>query len=370
MRTPTRHVSKDDTVTWKVRFRYGNRDTSETFDTQGEAIRFAGILDAAGPQAALADLDNAAAQRAVPTLEQLAVDHIAHLTGIEEGTRLNYTRLWDRTWGPLVGDVPANLLSRDRVAAATNSLAGRYSAKSLKNQRGLLAAVCERAVEHGYLTANPTKRLRLPRGKESERREMQILTPDEFGRILDAVRPHYRPLTEFLGATGCRWGEAVAVTVGDLNLAARTVRIRRALKWSPDNNRTIGATKTRRSNRTIVLPPEVVPPLAEVVAGRKKAELVFTAPRGGPVQHRTYWSDIWMPAVAAAGVDPRPRIHDIRHSHAAWLLGAGVPIHVVQARLGHESIQTTVDTYGGMLPDAQIRAAEAAALVFRRQIEP
>jgi integrase len=37
---------------------------------------------------------------------------------------------------------------------------------------------------------------------------------------------------------------------------------------------------------------------------------------------------------------------------------------VVQARLGHESIKTTVDTYGGLLPDAQTQAAEAAAVAL------
>ena len=63
-------------------------------------------------------------------------------------------------------------------------------------------------------------------------------------------------------------------------------------------------------------------------------------------------------------LEPRPRIHDLRHSHASILLGAGVPIHVVQVRLGHESIKTTVDTYGHLLPDAQAMAANAASVAF------
>ena len=72
-----------------------------------------------------------------------------------------------------------------------------------------------------------------------------------------------------------------------------------------------------------------------------------------------------MPTVyRRVATDPRPRIHDLRHSHASWLLGQGVPIHVVQARLGHENIATTVDTYGHLLPDAQILAANAASLAF------
>ena len=52
------------------------------------------------------------------------------------------------------------------------------------------------------------------------------------------------------------------------------------------------------------------------------------------------------------------RFHDLRHTHATFLLLAGVPIHVVQARLGHGSIQTTVDTYGHLLPTSGVATRE------------
>jgi integrase len=160
---------------------------------------------------------------------------------------------------------------------------------------------------------------------------------------------------------GCRWGEAVALPVGKVNLP--NVSFHQALKWSPDNQRVVGATKTSRSRRTIVAPPEIHDELRALTEGRDWGEFVFTAHRGGMVLHRTFWSRYWLPAVADLA-PPRPRLHDLRHSHASWLLGNGVPIHVVQARLGHESIQTTVDTYSHLLPDAQIGAANAAALAF------
>src|SRR5690606_39463918 len=64
----------------------------------------------------------------------------------------------------------------------------------------------------------------------------------------------------------------------------------------------------------------------------------------------------------------RPRIHDARHTNASWLLGAGVPINYVQAHLGHESIPTTVDRYGHVMPAAgvAIRAAVSGALPASR----
>jgi integrase len=250
--------------------------------------------------------------------------------------------------------------SPDDISEATNALAGRYSAKSLKNQRGLLAAVCDRAVDLGYLPTNPTKRLRLPRAKETERVEMRILTAAELGDIITRVHPHYRLFVMFLAGMGCRYGEAVALQVQDVRLP--DVQIRRALKWSPDNKRTIGATKTVRSNRVVRVPSKLVPLLERSIEGKAGGDLVFTAPRGGPINHRTFWSDIWLPAVEH--LTPRPRIHDLRHTHASMQLADGVPVIVVSRRLGHESIKTTTDVYGHLVPDAQIAAAAAADVVF------
>jgi integrase len=368
MRTPTEYVAKNGARTWKVKFRLtpgrAGKTTSETFTDRVQAEKFCRLLDAVGPAAALKMLYDAEERSGAPTMDELAADHIEHLTGIEPGTRLTYERLWDRTWSEHLGAIRADQLTRDHVAAATNRLAVRYSGKSLKNQRGLLAGVCDRAVDLGYLPANPTKRLRLPRGNEHERPEMQCLTREQFARLDENMHAHYRLFVRFLAATGCRYGEAVALTRADLKLDQGTALIRRALKWSPDNDRRVGVTKTRKSNRTVALPAELIDQLRARTAARAPADLVFTAPRGGPINHRTFWSDIWLPACTAAGLDPRPRIHDLRHTHVSWLLAAGVPIHVVQARLGHESITTTVDTYGHLLPDAQLAAAQAAAAAF------
>lgn len=335
---------------------------SETFDTRKEADQFCTWLDALGPQGALDLLYEGEQDKAVPTLDELAADHIAHLTGVEPGTRKVYERLWGRTWGPILGGTRAHRVTPDQIRLAVNELELRYSRKSLENQRGLLAGVLTRAVEKGYLAKNPAKGIRLPRGRESERTEMRILTPDEFVDVEQRMVAHYRPLLRFMWGTGCRWGEAIALTVADVQLPY--VHIRRAVKWSPDGARRVGAPKTKKSNRRIVIPEDLHAELRLICEGKDGAELVFTATRGGQILHRTFWSRYWVPAVKH--LTPRPRIHDLRHSHASWLLGRGVPIHVVQARLGHESIQTTVDTYSHLLPDAQLAAANAASLAFDR----
>ncbi|NYD39955.1 tyrosine-type recombinase/integrase [Nocardioides panaciterrulae] len=414
-------TNSDGTTTYRVRFRHGTSpktgkplQTSESFTKKSDAETFSKWLDALGPQGALDKLYEGEQEKGIPTLDEIAADHIRLLTGIEEGTRLGYERLWSRSWGHLIGTTRADQLTADVVRQAVNDLAAgkgatgeAYSTKSLENQRGLLSAVVTRCIELGHLNRNPAKGVRLPEGRrvavdsedDEDDAEMVCMTHAEWDALYDTFHPHYRPFLRFLVGTGCRWGEAVVLRRGDVDLGARTVKIRRALKWSSDGQRVIGPPKTKKGRRTVVLPAEVVEDLRPLLDGKAGRDLVFTAPRGGMIVHRTFWSKNWRPALWRAQHCPThtpaacrcgtgepqrcklhktppapcgctgtlaqaPRIHDLRHTHASWLLAAGTPIHVVQARLGHESIQTTVDTYSHLLPDAQLLAADAASQAF------
>jgi integrase len=92
------------------------------------------------------------------------------------------------------------------------------------------------------------------------------------------------------------------------------------------------------------------------------------APRGtrprdtdGHIPRDWFRFNVWYPACAAAGLDPRPRMHDLRHSHASWLLAGGADLEVVRERLGHQSIATT-GKYVHTLPTAD----ETALAALRR----
>lgn len=123
-----------------------------------------------------------------------------------------------------------------------------------------------------------------------------------------------------------------------------------------------------------LLRESLVTELRPVVMGRPGDDFVFNA-HGGPVKHATFWPKRWVKAITRAQnpVDadglpdwnaPRltrsPRIHDLRHTHASWLIAQGTDLFVVQRRLGHESITATMDRYSHLLPEQQISAAAAA----------
>jgi integrase len=63
---------------------------------------------------------------------------------------------------------------------------------------------------------------------------------------------------------------------------------------------------------------------------------------------------------------PRVRLHDLRHSHAPQMLAAGVHAKIVQERLGHSTITTTLDRYSHVTPSMQEEAAMQIDAAFRR----
>jgi integrase len=154
--------------------------------------------------------------------------------------------------------------------------------------------------------------------------------------------------------------------VGDVDREARLLRVVKAEKADPDRPGAVivGPTKSKPGRRTITLPSTVALVLEPLCEGRGRGERLFLPPSGGPLRHRTFYRDIWLKKSLAGFGPPLPRLHDLRHSHVAWLMAQGTQLPVIQARLGHEKITTTIDTYGHLLPDLQRAAAEAAEVVL------
>jgi integrase len=377
MRTPTQHTASDGVTSWKVRFRQAGKQTSITFYGRGgksEATRFAKLLDTVGVERALTYLDGTATASTAPTeltLDEWAGRYLGSLTAVTNGTRETYRRTYQRAWHPALVHLPLRGITREQVAAAVNTYSATRADKSVANAHGLLSAMMATAVSEGHAAKNPCAGIRLPRRTAHETVPKRFLTPDEFHRLLEQIPRHYRPLVATLAASGIRWSEAEALTVGDLNLTAPapTLRISKAITWDTCLSvRLTGPTKTPKSDRTVTLPAPAADALRPLVTGRASNARLFLGPEGGPLRHHLFYRT-WRRACGRAGLEPHPRIHGLRHSHVAWLIAANVPLPVLQARLGHESITTTIDCYGHLLPDLQSLAAQAATVAFP-SIEP
>jgi len=249
--------------------------------------------------------------------------------------------------------------------------------KSIANRHGLLFCVFQAAIDATpqLRTTNPCKKTRLPRPDDHTEEEMTFLERDEYARIATEIKdPDARDLADWLVGTGMRWSEATALKVKDLNLTADrpTASIQRAWKRAKKGSPEafyLGPPKTKKARRLIVLTAAQVDMARRLATGQGPDAYVFRAAMGGPWRHANYYNRKWKPAVAAAvaaGLPKKPRLHDLRHTHVAWLIARNVPLPAIQARLGHESIQTTVDRYGHLvraLDDEILAAVEAVMSV-------
>lgn len=80
------------------------------------------------------------------------------------------------------------------------------------------------------------------------------------------------------------------------------------------------------------------------------SELVFKAPKGGPINLRNFRHRAWYKALADAGVERRPP-YQCRHTFATLALAAGADVYWVSRQLGHTDIGTTLKHYARFLPD-------------------
>lgn len=343
---------KDGTQYWSVLYRRNGKQTSTSFGDPDAAVRFKNLADKVGVGAALRTVAAQDDASTATTVDQWIAHHIDHLTGVEPGTIASYRRYLKNDISPMLGELPISDLSRDNVAQWVQALSEDFAAKTVANKHAFLAGALAGAVRAGLIAANPADGTRLPRG---ERREMVFLSRDEFGALLREVPEQWQPMVEFLVASGARWSEATALKPADVDRTAGTVQIVRAWKRGDDAAYLLGPPKTKKSRRAINIPGDILDKLDYT------GEWLFTKPgRGGhsadgPVRGQSFRINVWNPAVLRAEIG-QPRIHDLRHTCASWLIQAGVPLPVIQQHLGHESIQTTVDVYGH-LDRGSMRAA-------------
>ena len=224
------------------------------------------------------------------------------------------------------------------------------SPKTIGNVIVILKEMFKHAVQWGHLDANPVQYIERPRGED---KEMDVFTPDEIRRLLDAQEEPLRTLLLTAVLTGMRQGELFGLQWEDIDFARHIVHVRRSL-W----HGTLGTPKSRRSRRAIDMPPTLEQALQQLSTSRR-SEFVFCSERGTPLdadnfRHREF------PAALQRAQLRRIRFHDLRHTYTSLLIAHGAHPKYIQAQLGHASIQTTLDRYGHLMP--QLHQAEAQKL--------
>jgi integrase len=220
------------------------------------------------------------------------------------------------------------------------------------------------ALKIGLIFRNPADAVEVPKQKS---REMQIMNESDIHIFLEYAKntPYYALFYTAL-FTGMRRSELLALRWSDVDLILCQIYINRTLHQMHNGELVFGEPKTAKSRRMISLLPSTAITLREHRAQqeilRENAglplsddDLVFSHYDGKPLLPDSV-THAWMSLANRTGLKGI-RLHDARHTHASLMLKQGIHPKVVQERLGHASIKTTLDIYSHVAPGIQQAAA-------------
>lgn len=241
---------------------------------------------------------------------------------------------------------------------------GSLSAKTVRHHHITLHDALECAVKWGLLSRNPLDATAPPR---PQAHEMHTLDEEKLLAFLEAARPTpYYHIFHLALFTGMRRSEILALRWQDVDLLMGQVSVNRTLHHLRDGSTVFRPPKTAKGRRMIALSPSAALALNEhrekqeamfAALGKslQDSDLVFCDLDGKPLLPDTI-THAWIKLARRMGLGGI-RLHDARHTHASLMLKQGISPKIVQERLGHASIQLTLDTYSHVMPGLQEAAA-------------
>jgi len=367
----TRKNSAGKITSYRVEWYEGGVRKRHTVPTEPDAKKWKHLIETLRSEKA-ADAALLRETSRSPSFEEVALGHIERLINVREYTIKRY-RGYIKNHLQGLGHLPVDQVTEDDLIYWIQGMTKKGSSpKTVANVHGFVHAAMNSAVRRRLRPDNPCNGRLLPKDDATEDKAM-FLTMDQVNAIIDQADEWHRPMWRLLIGSGLRLGEATALSPTDFQLDATTpsVRIMKAYQEMEDGW-AIGAPKTKKARRTVALAPSTVEAIRDRVESAPRGKPVFTISQATTVypQHRQ-WLDEWYDAVKAANLslDGRPRIHDIRHSHASMMIAGGMNLFELANRLGHESIITTTKTYGHLVPDAHFRAAAMVEAALTGVIE-
>jgi integrase len=263
-------------------------------------------------------------------------------SGKRASTRTGYQFILDLYIEPRWGNIRLDRIKTVDVEQWLRSL--EFAPATRAKIRNVMSAVFAHAVRHEFVVTNPIKGVRC---SAQRLREPDVLTPDEFNRLLQELPQRERVMVLLAGTTGLRRSELIALTWQDVDFKTLQVQVKRACV-----NGHVGETKTRASAKPVPLHPSVAYALEEwkaVTLFSGPTDFLFPSTRSNgkvPVWPDTLLKKVIRPAAKRAGiVDKVIGWHTFRHSLGTNLRFLGVDIKTAQELLRHANSRITLDLY-------------------------
>lgn len=247
---------------------------------------------------------------------------------------------------PYFENKPINKITtpKDIRAWQNERIAKDYSNFYLDRMQNLITVLFNYAVDYFNLAENPCHKA----GRMGKREVVvNFWTKDEFDRILATMGddPTAHVSFSLLYYSDIRFGEFLALTPKDFDFEKNTFDITKSLQRVKKQD-VVTPLKTPKSIRNIIIPDFVMNEVKEYMSKLyvlKDTDSVFPFTK-------SYINNAMARACKKSGVK-KIRIHDIRHSHASYLINLGCAPLLISERLGHEKVQTTLNTYSHLYPN-------------------
>jgi integrase len=278
----------------------------------------------------------------------------------------SYERIARKHIRPFIGGIRLSNLAPINVESMYTALrnAGR-SPRLVQMAHAVLHRACERALKMRHIVANPCNAVERPQAPEFE---IAPLHPEQALAFITAIGENrMRALYILAIASGLRWGELNALKWEDVDFEQGAISVRRTL-IEIDGRFTINEPKTKKGKRRVELSPIAIEALIDHRArmlreGHAASEWVFMN-KDGRHHRRTVNRRSLRRILKSAGL-PMIRFHDLRHTCASLLMLKGIHAKVVQERLGHSTVNLTLNTYSHVLPTMQRAAADSLEACLR-----
>lgn len=326
---------------------------------------------------------------AVPSrmkFEQYALEWLTSQTALANSTIYGYRKIIRTHLIPKLGrlsldEITPALLSRLYVFLASQGRrdeknpGGPLNRKTVSKIHMVLRSIMEHALEDGLISSNPCRSSRLTRQLDARkgitsRPEIAVYSDAQTKVVLQWLREDQKdylyPLWHLISFSGLRRGEAIAIKWSDIDWKNSSLSIVRSADAAV--SKATKATKTYK-NRLVILDRVTIELLKKYRLDRSKLGLAYVNPSAfvfgtldnelrGPNDVTAHWSRLIAKLSISHPNLPRVTLKGLRHSHATQLLAAGVNPKIVQERLGHSNISTTLDTYSHVTPTIQRDAVE------------
>ena len=369
-----KRVTAKGEIRWLVRYRDPNKvERTRSFRLKTDAARFAAAVET---DIVRGDWVNPELAR--ETFSYWADQWLAATYHLKPKTQEGYRSVLNHHLLPRLANTPVARIDLPMVTSLLSEFSRNGAgAGTVGNIRGALGLVLEQARRSGAIRTNPVADTKPPRKPQQE---MIFLTPKEVVAVAEEVTyppikkgggEHRRPsfperglLVRFAAFTGLRAGEITALRVSAVDLTTMQILVL-ASASEAHGHLQFGPPKNWR-RRSVPLPSGLAEDLTDHILGKGPREFVFTSARGTPVRQSNFHARHFKPAALRVGLDPKVRFHDLRHSYAAMLIAQGAHPRAIMERLGHSSIQVTLDTYGHLFPELEVHITEGLDQVYRR----